>query len=315
MSNIAAFIDFKAGKISSRSSQVINFVNDLSKHFDVVKHVYFYTFDKVTSCDVLTAIPSTLIQIKGISDAGIISNSQLSDLHSSLSVNNCTSVIGFKSTALDHIMAFLAVQLKIPMITQANAIDLKENHLLIRQSIFSGKATSCINVNLSSIVLLNPAFEHKVYDLCTNQIEIKEMELPSLLPFTIQSINNQTQGASLVDASYVVGAGRGLKDPSNWNIIEDLAFKIGAATACSKPVSDINWRPHSEHVGQTGIKIAPKLYIACGISGAIQHLAGVNGSKIIIVINNDPEAPFFKYADYGIVGDVFDIVPEIVKNL
>ena len=94
-----------------------------------------------------------------------------------------------------------------------------------------------------------------------------------------------------------------------------ISKKIGAATACSKPVSDINWRPHSEHVGQTGIKIAPKLYIACGISGAIQHLAGINGSKTIVVINNDPEAPFFKYADYGIVGDVFDIVPEIVKNL
>jgi electron transfer flavoprotein alpha subunit len=113
----------------------------------------------------------------------------------------------------------------------------------------------------------------------------------------------------------VVGAGRGLKDPSNWEMIEQLASKIGAATACSKPVSDINWRPHSEHVGQTGIKIAPQLYIACGISGAIQHLAGVNGSKSIIVINNDPEAPFFKYADYGIVGDVFDVVPEILKNL
>ena len=128
-------------------------------------------------------------------------------------------------------------------------------------------------------------------------------------------MKKSTSGISLVDANFVVGAGRGLKDPTNWLIIEQLAGKIGAATACSKPVSDINWRPHSEHVGQTGIKIAPKLYIACGISGAIQHLAGVNGSKTIIVINNDPEAPFFKYADYGIVGDVFDIVPELVKNL
>ena len=129
------------------------------------------------------------------------------------------------------------------------------------------------------------------------------------------SVSKSSQGLNLSDANLVVGAGRGLKDPGNWNMIESLATKIGAATACSKPVSDINWRPHSEHVGQTGIKIAPKVYIACGISGAIQHLAGVNGSKTIIVINNDPEAPFFKYADYGIVGDVFDVVPEIVKNL
>jgi electron transfer flavoprotein alpha subunit len=113
----------------------------------------------------------------------------------------------------------------------------------------------------------------------------------------------------------VVGAGRGFKDPSNWTIVEDLAKALGAATACSKPVSDLNWRPHHEHVGQTGVKISPNLYIACGISGAIQHLAGVNGSRIVVVINNDPEAPFFKHADYGIVGDVNDILPRLTKKL
>ena len=106
-----------------------------------------------------------------------------------------------------------------------------------------------------------------------------------------------------------------MKDPGNWTIVEDLAKALGAATACSKPVSDLNWRPHHEHVGQTGVKISPNLYIACGISGAIQHLAGVNGSRIVVVINNDPEAPFFKHADYGIVGDVNDILPRLTKKL
>ena len=113
------------------------------------------------------------------------------------------------------------------------------------------------------------------------------------------------------EAEVVVSAGRGMKGPENWGMIEDLAATLGAATACSKPVSDIGWRPHSEHVGQTGKAISPNLYIAVGISGAIQHLAGVNSSKTIVVINNDAEAPFFKSADYGVVGDAFQIIPEL----
>ena len=124
-----------------------------------------------------------------------------------------------------------------------------------------------------------------------------------------------TNGTPDLTGKFVVGAGRGMKDPSNWGIIEQLSTKIGAALACSKPISDLNWRPHHEHVGQTGIKIAPKLYIACGISGAIQHLAGVNGSETIIVINSDPEAPFVKNADYAIIGDLFQVVPELLKNI
>ena len=119
----------------------------------------------------------------------------------------------------------------------------------------------------------------------------------------------------LKEAEIVVSAGRGMKGPENWGMIEDLASTLGAATACSKPVSDIGWRPHSEHVGQTGKAIAPNLYIAVGISGAIQHLAGVNSSKTIVVINSDPEAPFFKSADYGIVGDAFQIIPELTQKI
>jgi electron transfer flavoprotein alpha subunit len=117
----------------------------------------------------------------------------------------------------------------------------------------------------------------------------------------------------LSEAEKVVSGGRGLKGPENWGIIEDLAHALGAATACSRPVADVHWRPHHEHVGQTGLAIAPNLYIAVGISGAIQHLAGVNRSKVIVVINKDPEAPFFKAADYGIVGDAFEVVPKITE--
>jgi electron transfer flavoprotein alpha subunit len=126
---------------------------------------------------------------------------------------------------------------------------------------------------------------------------------------------SQGDGIPLPEAELVVSAGRGLKGPENWGIVENLAETLGATTACSRPVSDIGWRPHHEHVGQTGIAIRPNLYIAAGISGAIQHLAGVNGSKVIVVINTDSEAPFFKAADYGIVGDAFEVLPRLSEAI
>jgi electron transfer flavoprotein alpha subunit len=126
---------------------------------------------------------------------------------------------------------------------------------------------------------------------------------------------SQGDGIPLPEAELVVSAGRGLKGPENWGIVENLAETLGATTACSRPVSDIGWRPHHEHVGQTGIAIRPNLYIAAGISGAIQHLAGVNGSKVIVVINTDSEAPFFKAADYGVVGDAFDVLPRLTEAI
>ena len=129
----------------------------------------------------------------------------------------------------------------------------------------------------------------------------------------VKEVKTQEGTVPLPEAEIVVSAGRGMKDPSNWGIVEELATTLGATTACSRPVADSHWRPHHEHVGQTGIAIRPNLYIAIGISGAIQHLAGVNNSKVIVVINKDPEAPFFKAADYGVVGDLFEIVPRLTE--
>ena len=131
----------------------------------------------------------------------------------------------------------------------------------------------------------------------------------------VESIDKATDKVSIADAEIVVSGGRGLKGPENWGMIEELAEVLGAATACSKPVSDLGWRPHSEHVGQTGKPVASNLYIAIGISGAIQHLAGINSSKVKVVINTDPEAPFFKAADYGVVGDAFEVVPKLIEKL
>ena len=131
----------------------------------------------------------------------------------------------------------------------------------------------------------------------------------------VEKVEKASGQVSIADADIVVSGGRGLKGPENWHLIEDLATTLGAATACSKPVSDMGWRPHSEHVGQTGKPVASNLYIAVGVSGAIQHLAGINSSKVKVVINIDPEAPFFKAADYGVVGDAFEVVPELIEKL
>lgn len=131
----------------------------------------------------------------------------------------------------------------------------------------------------------------------------------------VESVDKATDKVSIADAEIVVSGGRGLKGPENWGMVEELAEVLGAATACSKPVSDLGWRPHSEHVGQTGKPVASNLYIAIGISGAIQHLAGINASKVKVVINTDPEAPFFKAADYGVVGDAFEVVPKLIEKL
>ena len=134
-----------------------------------------------------------------------------------------------------------------------------------------------------------------------------------LVCIKVKEVNKVTGEVSLADAELVVSGGRGMKSPENWGLIEDLAKELGAATACSRPVADAGWRPHHEHVGQTGGTIRPNLYIAVGISGAIQHLAGVNGSKVIVVINKDPEAPFFKAANYGVVGDALEILPRLTE--
>jgi len=187
----------------------------------------------------------------------------------------------------------------------------------IKRTVFSSKAIATEELTAAKrVISLSPnAFEVKENPVSVN-IEAFQANVSSGdLSTVIKEIVRATDKISLPEAEIVVSAGRGLKGPENWGMIEELADVLGAATACSKPVSDAGWRPHSEHVGQTGIAVSPNLYIAIGISGAIQHLAGVSSSKTIIVINTDAEAPFFKVADYGIVGDAFEIVPKLIEAL
>ncbi len=211
----------------------------------------------------------------------------------------------------------LAVNLEAGFV--ANVISLPESTapFKVKHNVFTNKAFAITEISTNI----------KVIGLGKNSYGLKENETtataeaftPNLdahdFDMEILSVDKATDTVTIADAEIVVSAGRGLKGPENWGMIEDLAKTLGAATACSKPVSDMGWRPHSEHVGQTGKPVASNLYIAIGISGAIQHLAGINASKVKVVINNDPEAPFFKAADYGIVGDAFEIVPKLNEKL
>ena len=192
-------------------------------------------------------------------------------------------------------------------------LDDPKNPIFKRQS-FSSKAIESVKLKSEkAIICIKP----NSFDLKESSVNcsIKENSLSLENDLSVSGKDVNKGKISLSEAEVIVSAGRGLKGPENWKMIEELADTLGAATACSKPVSDIGWRPHSEHVGQTGKAVAPNLYIAIGISGAIQHLAGVNSSKVMVAINTDPEAPFFKAADYGVIGDAFEVVPKLIQEL
>jgi electron transfer flavoprotein alpha subunit len=207
----------------------------------------------------------------------------------------------------------LSARLKAGLVTGATALPDLSNGFLVKKNVFSGKAFCIVSIKTAiKIISLNP----NVYPVVTTEgtAEIIQQNIPVQAGgVNIKSVTKASGEILLTEAEIVVSGGRGMKGPENWGPIEELARLLHGATACSRPVADSGWRPHNEHVGQTGIAIAPNLYIAIGISGAIQHLAGVNRSKVIVVINKDPEAPFFKSADYGIAGDAFDILPKLIQ--
>ncbi len=226
------------------------------------------------------------------------------------------SVILFCNTSFGKSIApRLSIRLQAGLASGVTSISSSTDGLVVRKNVFSGKAFVDLKITTQSKVLVieSNCFEVKKNPV-TMQVEKFELSIPPARVILKERIKN-SGGISLTEADKVVSAGRGMKGPENWGMIEEMAQLLGAATACSRPVADSHWRPHHEHVGQTGVAIAPNLYIAIGISGAIQHLAGVNRSKTIVVINKDPEAPFFKAADYGIVGDAFEVIPKINQAL
>ncbi len=243
------------------------------------------------------------------------SNQLASSLNKAAEQLGANTIIFGTSPATSAVAARLSVKMGSTLVTNISDLPDTSSGFALKRGIFTGKAFETVEVSS----------EKKVLVVKKNAVDLKEdgseasVENVSLVEggVSFEHLGQELTAGDILlpEAEIVVSAGRGLKGPENWGMVEELAQVLGAATACSKPVSDMDWRPHHEHVGQTGIKVSPQLYIAIGISGAIQHLAGVNSSKYIVVINKDPEAPFFKEADYGIVGDAFEVVPQLINAL
>ena len=248
--------------------------------------------------------------------ADLTDNSQQSNLTKAAATAISAKIVIFSGNNLGNAVApRVAIAMNAGYI--AGAIDLPEGNTFTR-NVFSGKATAKVNVNTEKSVITVTQNSFGIKNVGSSEATVEAFSADvgeSKVKFNGFSPTSTDGSVPLPEAERVVSAGRGLKGPENWGIVEELAKALGATTACSRPVGDMGWRPHHEHVGQTGITIRPDLYIACGISGAIQHLAGVNQSKVIVVINTDPEAPFFKAADYGIVGDVFEVLPKLTEAI
>ncbi len=277
--------------------------------------------DSVTAITINPTDSSDLLYKYGASnvvkveDAGLKNFSPKSYAEVVNQIANGNIIVFPHTTDASSIAPMLSIVNGYAIIT--NAVEVPENlaPVTVKRRAFSGKGFMVAKSDVANVIL---TVSQNAYGVKENAVsgseEVKNISVANDDTNVIS--HEQSSGKlDLKEAEIVVSAGRGMKGPENWGMIEELANVLGAATACSKPVSDIGWRPHSEHVGQTGKAISPNLYIAVGISGAIQHLAGVNSSKTIVVINNDAEAPFFKSADYGVVGDAFQIIPELTAKI
>ena len=311
--SVLAYVESSKGKIKKNAFEIVSYSSALAKQLGIDMVVLSINVENNSE---LNKYGATKI-IK-------VSNSELDDFDAQIISNVIAQVA--KSVGTSHVVVsssvnsrymtpLLAVELEAGYLS--NVVELPSNlsPFTIKRTSFTNKAfcDATINSNIKIIGLSSNAF-----GMVENETNSSEEDFNASISnkkIILKSTEKVSGKISIADADVVVSGGRGLKGPENWNLIEDLADTLGAATACSKPVSDLGWRPHSEHVGQTGKPVATNLYIAIGISGAIQHLAGINSSKIKVVINNDPEAPFFKAADYGVVGDAFDVVPRLNEKL
>ena len=228
---------------------------------------------------------------------------------------NVSTVVVSHTSNGRAIVGRLAISLDAGCVTGVNTEVQTADGFTASKGVFSGKATTSIKIT-SPVRVLSLMGNSMSPNIVGEDVAVQNIDVPAPQNRVVVKEKQTVAGVvPLPEAELVVSAGRGMKDPGNWGIIEELAQVLGATTACSRPVADSGWRPHHEHVGQTGVAIRPNLYIAAGISGAIQHLAGVNSSKVIVVINKDPEAPFFKAADYGVCADLFDVVPRLTAAL
>lgn len=313
--SVLIFIDHADGHIKKSSHEAISYGTKLATQLNTTAEGILLG----TVQDDLSSLGKY-----GVTKIHQVANEQLNNLDAQIYTQVLAEAIQtikadiciFSHNALGKAVApRLSAKLKAGLVAGAVALPDTSNGFVVKKSVFSGKAFAYVKINTAiKIISLNPNAFHVTEVGGTATIEALSIAVPSS---NIKLIKTEklTGEVPLSEAETVVSGGRGLKGPENWGLIKDLAHALGAATACSRPVADAHWRPHHEHVGQTGLAIAPNLYIAIGISGAIQHLAGVNRSKVIVVINKDAEVPFFKAADYGIVGDLFEIVPKLTAAI
>lgn len=313
--SVLIFIDQTEGHVKKSSLEAITYGADLAKQMGTTAEGIVLG----TVTEDLSALGKY-----GVTKIHQVANDTLNHLDAQLYasvISEAATASGATVIVFSHnqtgkaVAARVAAKLKAGLVAGACALPDTSNGFVVKKTVFSGKAFANISIQSTvKVISLNPNSYKTVASEGTAAVAAFAATVgqPRV---KVTAVNKITGEVPLTEADIVVSGGRGLKGPENWGILLDLAKELGAATACSRPVGDAHWRPHHEHVGQTGVQVAPNLYIAIGISGAIQHLAGVNRSKVIVVINKDPEAPFFKAADYGIVGDAFEVVPQLTAAI
>jgi electron transfer flavoprotein alpha subunit len=311
--SVIIYAESENGKIKKSAFELASYGREIANEINVP--LIAVTFDQQEVEPLGTYGIEKVIKFNGSSISNFTALQYAENIASIAKENEAKIIILSSSANAKYLAPKLSINLSAGYASNVISLPEKLQPLTVKRSCFTNKAFNiCSLSNEVNIVGLS----NNSYEIKENPKSIEIIEKNSSFTETtlkIEKLEKSSGKVTIADADVVVSGGRGLKGPENWHLIEDLADTLGGATACSKPVSDMGWRPHSEHVGQTGKPVASNLYIAIGVSGAIQHLAGVNSSKVKVVINNDPEAPFFKAADYGIVGDAFEVIPQLTKKI
>ena len=317
--SILVYIEHSEGKVKKTSLEAVSFASALATQTGdgEVVAVALGTIDSPELAAVGKAGAAKVLHVEDDRLTAAVIQAHAAAVAQAFNSVGAKTLILAKSSLGDAVAARLAIKLNAALVSNVVELPHTSEGYRVKRSIYTGKAFAEVTLTSENKIL---AVRKNAVDLKTDGSDaVVEKITVTLADSDFASKITSTERASgevlLPEADIVVSGGRGMKGAENWGMLEDLAKVLGAATGCSKPVSDIGWRPHHEHVGQTGVKVAPSLYIAIGISGAIQHLAGVNSSKYIVVINKDPDAPFFKAADYGVVGDAFEVVPKLTEAL
>ena len=311
--SVIIYAESENGKIKKSAFELASYGRKIANEMNVPLIAVTFNQNEVESLG--TYGIEKVIKFKGPSISNFTALQYAENIASIAKENEAKIIILSSSADAKYLAPKLSINLSAGYASNVISLPEKLQPLTVKRSCFTNKAFNICSLSSEVNII---GLSNNSYEIKENPKSIEIIEKNSSFTETtlkVEKLEKSSGKVTIADADVVVSGGRGLKGPENWHLIEDLADTLGGATACSKPVSDMGWRPHSEHVGQTGKPVASNLYIAIGVSGAIQHLAGVNSSKVKVVINNDPEAPFFKAADYGIVGDAFEVIPQLTKKI